>query len=158
MHIIFLYTFVYNKSILIPYTIGYAKFGNTSPQEFATQYIPRKHSIDDSSDCGESPRYTLIQTLRGCYGSHHFFQRAAGPSTGKIEFINLALVKKQNVNESDKERDKFLKSTLHGLIDDIVKKKEEIEVAKIFSYSFCDTRKLVLVEGAPGVGKTMLAL
>lgn len=139
-------------------TVGYVKFSDTSPQEFATQYIPQKCSSDDSSDHGESPRDTLIQTLRGCYGGHHFFQRAAGPSTGKIEFINLALVKKQNVNENDKERDKFLKCTLHGLIDDIVKKKEEIEVAKIFSYAWDDTRKLVLVEGAPGVGKTMLAL
>ena len=143
---------------LITHTIGYAKFSDTSPQEFAAQYIPQKRSIDEFSDHGESPRDTLIRTLRGCYGGHHFFQRAAGPSIGKIEFINLALVKKQSVNENDKERDKFLKCTLHGLIDDIVKKKEEIKVKKIFSYIGYDTRKLVLVEGAPGVGKTMLAL
>ena len=101
----------------------------------------------------------LIKTLKGCYKTRHFFHRAAGPGIGKIEFINLALVKKQCVNEDEKERDRFLKHTLHGSIDDVVRKKEEIVVDKIFTYvGDDDCRKLVLVEGAPGVGKTMLAL
>ena len=128
------------------------QFRHTSPQEFATQYIPSQHFSDGS------PLSTLIQTVKGCYGGRGFFQRAAGPSVGKIEFINLALVKKQNVSEDEKERDKFLKHTLHGLIDDILKKKEDIKVDMIFTYIGEDSRKLVLVEGAPGVGKTMLAL
>ena len=39
-----------------------------------------------------------------------------------------------------------------------MKKKVDIKVDKIFSYEGDESRKLVLVEGAPGVGKTMLAL
>ena len=139
-------------------TAGYEKFGDTSPEKFGSQYIPPKHFCKESSHVDETPRSTLIRTLKGCYKNRAFFRRAAGPAVGKIEFINLALVKKQNVNEDDKEKDKLLKRTLHGLIDDIVKKKEEIVVSKIFSYIADDSRKLVLVEGAPGVGKTMLAL
>ena len=134
------------------HTLEHEKFRNTSPQEYATQYIPQRHFGD------EPPRSILIRTLQDCYRGCNLFKRAAGPNVGKIVFINLALVKKQSVNEDEKERDKFLKHTLHGLIDDIARKKEEIQLNKIFSYIGDDTRKLVLVEGAPGVGKTMLAL
>ena len=54
-----------------------------------------------------------------------------------------------------------MRDSLHGSIDDIVRKKERIDKhSDIFNYdSFqISGRKLVLVEGSPGVGKTMLAL
>ena len=100
---------------------------------------------------------TLAKTLKATYRDKKFFQKAAGPSVGNIQFINLALVQKQGVSEDEKEQDEFLKSTLHGAVDDIIKKKEEILLEDIFKYS-SEGRKLVLVEGAPGVGKTMLAM
>ncbi len=82
---------------------------------------------------------------------------AAGPTVKGLQFINLALVEKKRVNLVDAENDSFLKKTLHGHIDDIMKMKTDISLSGIFSYSTA-SRKLVLVEGAPGVGKTMLAL
>ena len=82
---------------------------------------------------------------------------SAGPNIGKIEFINLALVHNQGISADEKERDMFLKSTLHGLVDDIERRKESIDLQKIFAYG-TESRKLVLVEGAPGAGKTMLAM
>ena len=57
----------------------------------------------------------------------------------------------------EKRNDKFLRATLHGHIEDIVRKKKRLEMERIFRYSK-KARKLVLVEGAPGVGKTMLAM
>lgn len=122
-----------------------------TPEEFASQYIPNPYSDD-------SPLSILHQTLKDSYKGRNFFQKAGGPGIGRIKFIHLALVRKQSVSEDEKERDKFLKRTLHGSIDDILKKKVDIKVDKIFSYEAEDSRKLVLVEGAPGVGKTMLAL
>lgn len=102
---------------------------------------------------------TLCKTLKATFRSKHFFQRAAGPHVGKVEFINLALVKKQRVSEDEKERDAFLKKTLHGSIDDIIKKKVKINLEDIFNFEGEELgRKVVLVEGAPGVGKTMLAM
>ena len=135
-------------------TAGYEKFSDTLSERFGSQYIPPTHFHKESSHV-EDPRSTLIRTLKGCYTNRAFFQRAAGPAIRKFEFINIALLKKQRVSEDDKVRDKLLKRTFHGQIDDIVKKKVEIEVSKIFSD---DSRKLVLEEGAPGVRKTMLAL
>ena len=104
-----------------------------------------------------SPRSTFAANLKAYYTGPNFYQTAAGPGIGKVQFIRLALIKKKGVSEDEKERDRSLKSTLHGLVDDIVKKKEEINMYKIFEYTG-DSRKLVLVEGAPGVGKTMLVM
>ena len=66
-------------------------------------------------------------------------------------------MKKQGVSEEDRWRNKFLKATLHGLVEDIAKKKSKLDMEDIFKYGK-KARKLVLVEGAPGVGKTMLAM
>ena len=71
----------------------------------------------------------------------------------------MALVKKQGVNEDEKLQDVFLRETLHGSVEDIVKKKERINHhSEIFDYGSSGSQKCVLVEGSPGVGKTMLAL
>ncbi len=54
--------------------------------------------------------------------------------------------------------DKFTKATLHGGIDEIMKRKEAIELKDIFKPEDGEAKvRLVLVEGAPGVGKTTLA-
>ena len=107
----------------------------------------------------ESPLQVFVKTLKKTYLNRNLFMRTAGPRVAKkLQFINLALVKKQRVSHLDKEKDEFLCSTLHGSVDDILKKKEEIGLEKIFKYNPSVRRKLVLVEGAPGVGKTMLAL
>ena len=107
-------------------------------------YVPRRYK-------------TLRGVLKGVYTNEHFYKRAPGPHVGKIEFVCLALIKKQKPSEDEKLVDHFLKSTLHDLVDDIEKRKKPIEMCNIFQYGK-STRKLVLVEGAPGVGKTMLAM
>ena len=106
----------------------------------------------------ETPCKTLAKHLKAYYTGSNFYQMTAGPNIGRVEFIRLALIKNQGVSEDEKERDRFLRSTLHGLVDDITKKKESIDMYKIFRYDSGHGRKLVLVEGAPGVGKTMLAM
>ena len=104
-----------------------------------------------------SPLQVLIESVKRTYSNKKIFNMAAGPKVEQLQFINLALIKKKRVNLVDAEKDPFLRSTLHGQIDDILKKKEDIKLSEIFSYTTAE-RKLILVEGAPGVGKTMLAL
>ena len=99
----------------------------------------------------------MVTHLREWYKGDHFFQRSAGPHIKDLQFIRLALVKKQGVSEEERGRDKFLKATLHGHIEDIVKRKSKLKMENIFQYGK-RSRKVVLVEGAPGVGKTMLAM
>ena len=62
------------------------------------------------------------------------------------------MVKKEEV--SKEQADEFTKSTLHGNIDDICKKKHAVEFTEIGNKEDGTPAKLILVEGAPGIGKT----
>ena len=99
----------------------------------------------------------LINHLKAWYSNDRFYYGAAGPCIRDVEFIRLALVTRQGVSEEEKWKDKFLKATLHGHVEDIVKRKRKLDMSDIFRYGK-RARKSVLVEGAPGVGKTMLAM
>lgn len=104
-----------------------------------------------------APRELLIKTLKEVYADDKWFKgRVTGPKLSPTVFINLALVKKKTVTPNDKKTDKLLRDSLHGLVDDIEKKKERIQVHNIFNYGRKSVKR-VLVEGAPGIGKTMLA-
>ena len=74
------------------------------------------------------------------------------------KYVALALVKKDhNINRTD--ADAFTKRTLHGHPDEILKKKEPIELEEILEPPEGQQNvKLVFIEGAPGVGKSTLAL
>ena len=62
------------------------------------------------------------------------------------------MVKKEEV--SKKQADEFTKSTIHGNIDDICKKKRAVDFTQIGKQEDGTPAKLILVEGAPGIGKT----
>ena len=69
------------------------------------------------------------------------------------KFINLALVKKQQVSRS--EADDFTKATLHGHIDEILKKKEPIKLEEVLNpVKGQPEMKCIFIEGAPGIGKS----
>ena len=72
-------------------------------------------------------------------------------------FISLAVIEKKAVSRAD--ADKFTKGTLHGHADEILKKKEPIELEAVLEPpEDCQSLKLLFVEGAPGVGKSTFAL
>ena len=71
------------------------------------------------------------------------------------QYINLAVVKKERVSRT--EADTFTKATLHGHINEVLRKKEPLELEDIFKHEGQGDLKCVLVEGAPGVGKSTLA-
>ena len=62
------------------------------------------------------------------------------------------MVKKERV--SKQQADEFTKSTLRGNIDDICKTKQAVDFAEIGRKEDGSPAKLILVEGAPGIGKT----
>ena len=69
------------------------------------------------------------------------------------EYINLALVKNDRICHS--EADEFTKATLHGHIDEILKKKEPITLEDVLNpVEGQPEMKCVYIHGAPGMGKT----
>ena len=74
------------------------------------------------------------------------------PPTPSTTYIRLALVKKEKVSRG--EADHFTCLTLQGEIDTILKAKQPIMMENVMKDN--DTR-LVVVEGAPGIGKSTLA-
>ena len=65
------------------------------------------------------------------------------------------MVKKEKVNKQ--QADEFTKATLHGNIDDICKKKWAVGFKEVGKKEDGTLAKLILVEGAPGIGKTTFA-
>ena len=107
-----------------------------------------------------SPRDTLIETLKEVYCGKDWYRHASGstPSTD-LEYIRLALIKKAQLSKTERSTSRFLKDSLLGNVDDIERQKVSLKnVKEIFNYGRTSQRKKVLVEGKPGIGKTMLAL
>ena len=76
------------------------------------------------------------------------------PFTPSKEFIKLDLVKKEAFTQA--EADEFTHLTLRGDVDQILAIKKEIKMESILQPE--DRLRLIVVEGAPGIGKSTLAL
>ena len=72
------------------------------------------------------------------------------------EFINLAIIKKERVRRG-KIDDDFVQKSIRGQIDDILLEKSPIKLEEIFS-KIERKRKVILIDGAPGSGKTSLTV
>ena len=70
-------------------------------------------------------------------------------------FINIALVHKESTEDGDK--DEMLMDRLHGYVDEIQRKKTKLFFSDVCKCEDGSLAHSVLVEGAPGVGKTTFA-
>ena len=98
--------------------------------------------------------YRYADYLKAVYSLYPVARSDKFPATSsnlKV-FIKLALVKKQRVSRA--EADNFTRLTLQGDVDQILQDKEPIEMDDILKD---DKVRLVVVEGAPGIGKSTLA-
>ena len=77
------------------------------------------------------------------------------PMASKKQF-NLAIVKSKTVTYA--EADDFTKSTLRGNADDIFRAKEPINLEEVIEPEGLLGMKRILIEGAPGIGKSTFAL
>ena len=72
------------------------------------------------------------------------------------KFIKLAIIKKERFQRG-KIDDNFVQKSIRGQIDDILLKKSPIKLEEIFS-KIEGERKVILIDGAPGSGKTSLTV
>ena len=71
------------------------------------------------------------------------------------KFINLALITREDITKQEAEQ--FMRATIHGNIDDIKKSKQAMGIDQIAHLPDGSQPKCILMEGAPGVGKSTLA-
>ena len=90
--------------------------------------------------------------LRESYRDHHPVMVMEWPPPPILKYYNLAVVKQQTIMRGQ-IKDEFIRKTIHGDIDDILKEKKPIEVEQIFSLDD-KVRKVILIEGPPGSGKS----
>ena len=102
-----------------------------------------------------SPVRRYADYLRAFYQTSELPGSKKWPPSPSKTFINLAVISREEVSRKDLE--KFMLATLHGGVDQIVDVKSPIEIGEILSSQPGKTLQCVLVEGAPGVGKTTLA-
>ena len=83
---------------------------------------------------------TLLQTAKTDFPKHHVTQ-----------YIRLALVEKEYVTVKDQTLNEFIKLTMQGEIDKILKKKEPLhDLQDIFHYQNKPCPRLILIMGGPG--------
>ncbi len=78
------------------------------------------------------------------------------PPTQKV--FNLAMIHGEETVVRKPLDEELIRQTVHGNVDDIVKKKTLIRLEDLFNHCHGSTNhKIILVEGAPGAGKSTLA-
>ena len=77
------------------------------------------------------------------------------PQVKSKKYINLALIEKEDITKP--EADQFTRATIHGSIDDIKKSKRATDISQVAQLPDGSRPKCILVEGAPGVGKSTFA-
>ena len=72
------------------------------------------------------------------------------------KIFNLAIIKKERIQRGAIDNE-FVRKTIRGQVDDILLKKSPIELEKFFT-DIQGERKVILIDGAPGSGKSTLTV
>ena len=106
------------------------------------------------SNCPPAPSSAISHYhtyLKYVYGNSPISPDTKWPPSPGREFISLAVVEGQSC------RDEYIGHTLHGNIKQVLKSRKEISIEQILEPVKGQNKpRLVLMEGAPGIGKSML--
>ena len=116
------------------------------------QGYPLTHS---SSQFSASAVDTYASYLKSVYTREKLPIYDKWPQVKSKKYINLALIEKEEL--AMQEAGQFIRATIHGNIDDIKKSKQAIQIDQIAQLPDGSQPNCILVEGAPGVGKSTLA-
>ena len=109
----------------------------------------------DGVVCYEAPLLQYTRDLKKKYTSINPIQPLSDAKPRPLIPFRLARIEKQSLSQSDMDR--FTRESLRGDMDDVVYKKMAMELGELGVMGDRSQPQVVLVEGAPGVGKTTFA-
>ena len=118
---------------------------------------PLQHSYPGSHGIPQSASFSSAIShyhtyLKYVYGNSPISPNTKWPPTPGREFITLAVVEGRSC------RDKYIGHTLHGSVKKVLHSRKEISIEQILEPVKGQNKpRLVLIEGAPGIGKSTLA-
>jgi hypothetical protein len=118
-----------------------------------------KHSLSQGDHRKELPPVTAGNTLeislRNFYcNSPQLGGTTTWPPTLKVEYINLKLISQDQIS-SAKHQKKIAELVKQGELGAALNQSEELALEDIANYP--SPRKVIIIEGVPGIGKTTLA-
>ena len=106
----------------------------------------------DGVVCYEAPLLQYTRDLKKKYTSMNPLQPLSDSKPRPLLPFRLARIEKQSLSQSDMDR--FTRESLRGDMDDVVYKKMAMELGELGVMADGSQPQVILVEGAPGVGKT----
>ena len=106
----------------------------------------------DGVVCYEAPLLQYTAHLKQIYTCRSPLQPLSDSKPEHPFQFRLARIERQQLSQEDMDR--FTRESLRGDMDDVVYKKTAMEVGELGVMSDGSQPKVVLIEGAPGVGKT----
>ena len=131
------------------------------PSPYAGPSQPRKEQAAPTQQVSPppqppSPLVQFTSYLKSFYGRQKFPDYGKWPPCSSKKYINLACIGKDKI--AKEKYDELTKASIHGNIDDIVSDKYPMNFQQIAKkLDDGSWPKLILVEGAPGVGKSTFA-
>ena len=151
-----------HKFFLPPYSMTIEEIGVDSiiikwsiPTENATSLEKSLEKTDIREFCKENGIESIILDRKECLylPSRAYLKDLYSTKEGKnLAPFKLAKVKEEVISRS--QDDEFTKDTFRGDQDDVVHKKYPMKVDEVCHLTDQEKTRLVLIEGAPGVGKT----
>ena len=109
----------------------------------------------DGVVCYEAPLLQYTTHLKQLYTSRSPLQPLTDSKLKQLLPFRLARIEKQSLSQG--HMDRFTRDSLRGDMDDVVYKKTAMELSELGVMADSSQPKVVLIEGAPGVGKTTFA-
>ena len=130
-----------------------ANIQNTDLKEFVDMDI-EAITVDDIV-CYEAPLLQYTTHLKQLYTSRSPLHTLTDSKPKHLLPFRLARIEKRTLSQGDMDR--FTRDSLRGDMDDVVYKKTAMELSELGVMGDGSQPKVVLIEGAPGVGKTTFA-
>ena len=108
------------------------------------------HPVDLAID---NPLMKHRPKLAAFYSHQPEVPEGAWPPVKKTQYINLALIRTEQTIDFSNE---FLRQTIRGSVDDIMKDKDDIKYNDVFTDPEVDEGARLVFEGRPGCGKTTM--